>query len=139
MIPEYEVRFTIKFPCCNKITHFRSKPVGKSLLLHPATTRSFGTLLIKMSSKMRCLAKPSGVLWKKDSHELQQLPPFLWPCCICSTLLLASSPRLLSKNEYVALVYGLQTRGPQMIIFGPRLRIKMKIFESVGMSLSEPS
>ena len=36
----------------------------------------------------------------------------------------------------------LAARGPnaarRMITFGPRLRIKMKIFESIGMFLSQP-
>ena len=41
MIPEYEVRFTIKLPCDDKIENFRSIPVGKSLFCTP-TKKYFG-------------------------------------------------------------------------------------------------
>ena len=46
MIPEYEVRFTIKLPSDNAIKYFRSSPVGKSLLLHIPIQKFFSKPLL---------------------------------------------------------------------------------------------
>ena len=55
--------------------------------------------------------------------------------CVSDSVVHFVIPRFFVK----LLLQGSQTADRRMIIFDPRLRIKMEIFESIGMLLSELS
>ena len=57
MIPEYEVRFTMKLPCYNTIEYSGSKTVGNSLLLNPSLLNPSA----RHCSLAQCFAKSSFV------------------------------------------------------------------------------